>query len=335
MALSQLWRRLKYDRGPPNTLWRVLSSRHVRDLRVIAIVAAGVLVLAILMYGVPDVFLFGGTAGSGPQAGTSPAAASIAASTADARSIIRLIASALATAAVTAISWAYQAANSRLGAVDVFGCEITAICRVSLVVDFAQSSVALPRSVAASDGGDWSSKFTSAENYTPAYDSQLSELQPLDINSVSSVTEFYTYRKTMMDFLRRLAATGDVAEKQKMAEQMIYMQFLMYESARYATDRLIEYQPNQAESLVIILCSEVALYAFLLQNVHDYRTKRLRLRLDDYREIVPALWKLLRANAAFQTWKKPCAIAQILADRYNELSAVLPADCDPLPPLEP
>jgi hypothetical protein len=297
-------------------------------MRFITIVAILTLALAIYMYCFPDNFIGGTTASSGKEGTPAPPA-----STSDAHSIIRVIGSALATAAVTAISWAYQTGSRRLGAVDVFGCEITAICRVSLIVDFAQKSVSL-LSILSNKGKDWSSKFTSKEDYTPAYDSQLSDLQPLDINSVSSVTDFYTYRKAMADYLRRMAATSDPAQKLETVKEMIYIQFLMYESARYATKCLIEYQPTQTESLVIILCSELTLYTFLLHNVHDYRTKRLRLRLEDYNVVVPQLWRMLCANAAFDSWKKPQAVGQILAYRYNQLCDNLPGDCDPLPTLE-
>src|SRR5271154_2941290 len=38
--------------------------------------------------------------------------------------------------------WAYQSGCRRIGAVDLFACEISVICRVSLIVDFAKTSVA-------------------------------------------------------------------------------------------------------------------------------------------------------------------------------------------------
>jgi hypothetical protein len=44
-----------------------------------------------------------------------------------------------ATAAV--LNWAYQSGSRRIGAVDLFACEISVICRVNLVVNFAQTSV--------------------------------------------------------------------------------------------------------------------------------------------------------------------------------------------------
>ena len=75
------------------------------------------------------------------------------------------------------------------------------------------------------------------------YDNNLSDLQPLDVSVVTFVTQFYTYRKTMMDFLRRIAVTKALSPRLSLMEQMIYMQFLMYESAREAVEVLIEFEP--------------------------------------------------------------------------------------------
>ena len=45
-------------------------------------------------------------------------------------------------------------------------------------------------------------------------------------------TEFYTYRKTMVDIMRHIPATSGEPRRRALMEQMIYMQFLMFESAR-------------------------------------------------------------------------------------------------------
>jgi hypothetical protein len=77
---------------------------------------------------------------------------------------------------------------------------------------------------------------------------------------------------------------------------MIYMQFLMYESGRLAIGELIDFQPNRAESLVNILCSELVAYEFLQTRYeNDYRGKRLRLRCEQYQKIVPALYEKIMA----------------------------------------
>jgi len=133
------------------------------------------------------------------------------------------IATALVAAAAAVLNWTYQSGSRRIGAVDLFACEISALCRVSLVINFAQTCVdraeraheamrRLTRSEAEKpsdntldrpDDGE-PVKFTSEEDYTPVYDGNISDLEPLDVNVVTYVTEFYTYRKTMVDHLRAI-----------------------------------------------------------------------------------------------------------------------------------
>ena len=229
-------------------------------------------------------------------------------------------------AAVAMLNWVYQAGNRRLGAIDLFGCEISAICRVCLVVDFAQDSVKgykmLESMIAANTAAPPPPQFTSVESYTPVYDKNLSDLQSLDVNVVTSVTEFYTYQKTMMDFLRSTAAEkSDQARLQYMA-QMIYMQFLMYESARKAVKELIDFEPNQAESLVNILCSELTLFTFLLSlHAGDFKGNRLRLRVRGYAAAVQTELdqiELARGEGR-QPWDKAIASLAELRTRYDKL----------------
>lgn len=253
----------------------------------------------------------------------------------------------LTGAAATAITWAYQTGCNRIGVVDLFGCEISAICRVCLVVDFARVSLDLPDALArpapaASDAADdprasckpsqTPLKFTSEEHYTPVYDNNLSDLQPLDASVVTSVTEFYTYRKTMMDFLRKLGADGfSIGRRRETATQMIYMQFLMYESGRCAVQELIEFEPNRAESLINIYCSEIILYRYLMHEygqdryqkengADDFRLARLRLRESHYLEAIP---KLLQNTLAPKVdgviWERAKATAQELLERFFQV----------------
>jgi hypothetical protein len=295
--------------GPVFTFARLCTSRHLVDLQVIA---------SCMIYAVVA-FAFFIPSMSHEQALTSAGA---------------VIASTLAV-----LSWAYQTGSRRIGSVDLFACEISAICRVCLVVDFAQSCLQWAKSPGVPSKGrtaDRSSegdghfgplkKFTSEEQYTPVYDKNLSDLQPLDVNVVTYVTEFYTYRKTMMDILRHLAATDGEGERRMLIEQMIYMQFLMYESARYAIDELVEFEPNKAESLVNILSSELPLYGFLrtLYKQDNYRYKRLRLRQPLYRAIVPKLCRQID-EAKGGHWKRAKASADVMRDRYEELMTMLKA----------
>jgi hypothetical protein len=248
-----------------------------------------------------------------------------------------LVATAAAAAAV--LNWTYQTGSRRIGAVDLFACEISVICRVSLIINFAQSSVeraerqqeiveraaptapqALAEDLQATEGAG---KFTSEEHYTPVYDSQLSDLEPLDVNVVTYVTEFYTYRKTMMDFLRAIAAAKNVSESASLMSQMIYMQFLMYESGRLAVKELIEFEPNQAESLVNILCSELVTYVFLQTRYKDdYRGKRLHLRCEQYQKIVPELYDWIMSQHS-PTWIKAQTTAPELIERYKKMCSAL------------
>lgn len=67
--------------------------------------------------------------------------------------------------------------------------------------------------------------------------------------------------------LRRMAVLGENHQgRRKATAQMIYMQFLMYESARLAVEDLVEYEPDRSESIITILCSELILYGFLLEE---------------------------------------------------------------------
>lgn len=304
------------ERGTALTFARLCTSRHLQDLQWIAFLT---LVLVFVALGIA-IFTFDTTS----------------------ISVNSTIAGALAAAAAAVLNWIYQSGSRRIGAVDLFACEITVICRVCLVVNLAQLWVTRAKKqheyvtraaptisddssdVGATDAGHrGSGKFTSEEHYTPVYDGQISDLEPLDVNVVTHVTEFYTYRKTMIDYLRAIAVTEDDKARDDLMTQMIYMQFLMYESGRLAIGELIEFEPNQAESIVNILCSELVTYPFL-QNRYkdDFRGDRLRLRREQYNEIVPEL--LDRINGATHpSWKKAQTTAPELRTRYMKMCTEL------------
>jgi hypothetical protein len=312
-----LFRRTLRERGPALTFARLCTSRHLQDLQLIAFLMSLLLLvtLGISIYNVVTSFSM-----------ETPFPSALAAT---------------AAAAAAVLNWTYQTGSRRIGAVDLFACEICVICRVSLIINFAQSSVeraerqqeiveraaptapqASPEDLEAPEGGG-SRKFSSEEHYTPVYDSQLSDLEPLDVNVVTYVTEFYTYRKTMMDFLRAIAAAKNVSESASLLSQMIYMQFLMYESGRLAIKELIEFEPNQAESLVNILCSELVTYAFLQTRYKDdYRGKRLRLRCEQYQKIVPELYNWIMSQHS-PTWIKAQTTAPELIERYKKTCSAL------------
>src|SRR5262249_12838101 len=120
-----------------------------------------------------------------------------------------------------------------------------------------------------------------------------SDLQSLDSEVVSSVTTFYTYRKTMMDYLRAAFAETNGVSAQHLCEQMIYMQFLMYESGRAAIEELTEFQPDRAERKVVVFCSEMSLFCFLTgvyrRDRNDFRYRRLCLRIEKYKDDITNL----------------------------------------------
>ena len=163
-------------------------------------------------------------------------------------------------------------------------------------------------------------RFTSQENYTPVNDKMIAELEPLDVNVVTYVTEFYTYRKTMMDYLRSLTVPMTPDDLKERWNQMIYMQFLMYESGRNAIQELVEFEPNRAESLVNILCSELVLYAYLLEAYRNdnFRGERLRLRHEMYEVMVPALNQEIRGNP-HPSWARAKATAPEMMRRFDRL----------------
>ena len=301
VVAGRLFRRRLQERGPAITFARLCTSRHLHDLQFIAvfvvIIALISLVVAIVTFKTADLEVHSTLAG------------------------------ALAAIAAAVLNWIYQAGSRRMGAVDLFACEISVICRVCLVVDFAQSSVTRAPRAAPGAPADHAAprNFSSEEHYTPVYDGQLSELEPLDVNVVTYVTEFYTYRKTMMDYLRAIPAAGDPRERDRLTNEMIYMQYLMYESGRLAIRELIEFEPNRAESLVNILCSELVLYGFLQERYQDdFRGRRLALRREQYERLVPRLDEEIAASR-HPSWERARTTAPEMMRRYWAMRSELEA----------
>lgn len=210
-------------------------------------------------------------------------------------------------------NWSYQAANRRLGTIDLFSAEISTICRGWLVVNFAEAAVA--RAMQHLPGTGRAVEFSGDERYTPVHDGQLAELVAFDVGVVTTITEFYTYRTTMLDFLRN-ASTATGAEAQYLTDQMFYMFYLSLEAARLAIGKIVEFEPNEAESVINILCSEIPVFAYLLIAFppSDYRGKRLRLRLNIYGPIVARLRVRVREHQ--DHWTKASTTFPELRRRY-------------------
>jgi hypothetical protein len=298
--IRRLCQRKLTETGPPSTFLRLWTSRHLGELQWIA-------VLTIILFSIGVV-------------STTLIEKKVSTETwvLDNLKVI----GGLAAVAAAVFSWAYQTGSRRLGVIDLFGCEISAICRMNLVVDFAKRQVKIAHEEKSRSGNGAASgptKFTSEEHYTPVYDHNLADLQPLNVSAVSHVTEFYSYRKAMVDFLRRIAAEQDLERKHEARKMMLYMQFLMCESARRAVMELIEFEPNLEESKINILCSELVLFSYLLEvyNENDFRGKRLRIRKERYPEIVK---DTLDATAKGQgiNWQRAMTTAEELKTRAKD-----------------
>jgi len=270
---AELYRQLT-SQGSASTFDRLLKSRHVADLRVIFLVAFFVGV-AIVAEGVWVVVQ-----------GSSDALTYILAVTA---------------ASGTVMAWAYQTGSNRLGIVDIFACEIATLCRVGTIVDL------VPRLVATFDALDTDTTpvedkpaeqvihdFDPHETYDPVFNNNARDLQVLDALVVTNVTQFYTYQKAMRDYWRQLPQATTLKRRQAVMTSIIYMHFLALESARFAIAELIEYEPNEADTTLVILLSELPAFAFLLKRFEpkagqqgDLRYRRLHLRVDAYKKAIP------------------------------------------------
>jgi hypothetical protein len=254
--------------------------------------------------------------------------------------------STLAAVMAVTLNWAYQNGSHRLGAIDLFGCEISAICRTCLVADFAKLTVGgfnkseeeftkklFPIQTSNNPAPKERKPFTSEENYTPVYDGNVSDLQPLDAGVVTSVTEFYTYRKTMMDYLRKIAGeqTGTY-EHLRLTLQMIYVQYLMYESGRKAVERLFEFEPNRAESRINIFCSELIVYGFLVKTYQalnkkeagtgEFALDRLGMRKANYRLDVPVQYYVAKRKDDDAHWERARLTIEEMKKCYFEAFSV-------------
>jgi hypothetical protein len=316
------WRSLQ-RKGPALTFVRLCTSRHLQDLQWIAsfvLLLFGWVIYVRFQYDGAVTALFGDD------------------------KVVAVVAG--ASAAV--LNWTYQSGSRRIGAVDLFAREISVLCTIFIVVDYAHMSVARAKTLEkvrqCSEHGptaaqspldariqhDLARKFTSEEQYTPVYDNHVSELEHLDVGVVTYVTQFYLYRKTMVDYLRAISEESDINRQSELLNNMIYMQFLMYESARLAAGELIEFEPNRAESLVNILCSELVAYAFLAQgHKDDYKGARLHLRMKQYQTVVPQLYEQI-LNSKHDSWIRARTSAPEMLTRYMEMCSELAVKPDSL-----
>jgi hypothetical protein len=212
------------------------------------------------------------------------------------------------------ISWAYQTASARLGVVDLFACEISTVCRVGTAFDIGKRYVdrynsPVPQNDSANNKEPAS--YVSHEDYFPIFNNNSRDLQALEASVVRHITEFYTYMKAVRDSQRKLAtiklplgttAAREMEPSKSMTEadswhetnfNVIYLLFLAYESGRTAINELVEFEPTNAECMIVILITELKCYCFLLSyfNHDNVRYLRLKLREETYKNEVPNLFQ--------------------------------------------
>lgn len=212
------------------------------------------------------------------------------------------------------MAWTYLSAGTRLGVVDLFACEIRTLCRVGAVFDIgtvyveqhARCLKMIENSEAEKPLFEERSSSESKEEYFPVFSNNSHDLEALEATVVGNITEFYTYMKAARDLQRKLE-NEPAKIVQPILENLIYVLFLGYESARKAIKDLIEFQPARAENILVVLLTELPCYGFLRDQFKgnekaQLRRERLNLREVDYMEEVPRLARRVERHAKETDW---------------------------------
>jgi hypothetical protein len=306
------WRPLKFSArllstpDPAATINRLFQSQHVADLRWIVVLAQIGLVIMVLVAG--------GAVASEISHQLATKGGAIDWWPAILAALKFLGPAAVAFAGICA--WAYQAGSARLGVVDLFACEIGTLCRVSTVLDAVHRLIErFDRGAPTGHGSKPVTRpFVSEEDYFPVFNSNNKDLQSLEARVVINITAFYTYMKAVRDSMRVLATIpvqgadlgppsehGALGPWHQSARDAIYLWFLGLESGRLAIASLVEFEPEQAERVIVVLLSELDAYHFLCNQFSDrtdIRYGRIRLRATDYHKLVPRLCRLVEAKRA-------------------------------------
>jgi hypothetical protein len=319
ISFRTLWRALGApeseltEEEAASTLFRFFRSRHIVDLRLIVVTILVVFFLYIIAISALRLLH-------------------------DADVAIKFIGPAVATVGLT-ISWAYKAASTRLGIIDLFGCEIATICRVGTIFDIGKYYLAayeVQRGAtddSANERGS-SEKYTSQEDYFPIFDKNSSDLELLEALIVYRITEFYTFMKATRDTQRRLATipppkASDLAQDAAAQPRtpwhaatldVVYMIFLGYEAGRKAIEHLVEFEPSAAENTIVIMITELTCYGLLLGKLKDdARYPRLRLRAETYRTLAPDLYRKISSNhgESDKYWRPARELLPQLRERYD------------------
>jgi len=315
MSANQIW-------SESSTFRRLLISQHVRDLQAIFYATLFLLFVAFGLI----ICIHVGWIKTGDNDADLDIAKSVGA--------ILLIGG-------TILAWLYQTGSKRLGIVDLFGCEIATVCRVGTITGFVPYLVEAYEKTLESEQASVHvtstpsfTRFTSEEQYFSVFEHNSSDLEVLEADVVANVTAFYTYMKTVRDYLRYLgdavASNGSKEQRANIIVRTIYMTFLAYESARKAIDDLIEYYPMQAEANITGLISELQAFDFLIRHfqVTDMRGKRLSLREENYSKLVPKLYQTTMGKRG-SDWFNAQTTATDLEPIYNTLgfeSKILPIE---------
>jgi len=325
LATVRTYRRLRQD-GTAATLDRLFISRHVLDLRLIA--SASVLA-AILVFFVAGVLEYTTHRAEIVAAdGTWDAIEKWAGAAHD---FLIYVGPALAVCGVI-LAWVYQQGSTRLGIVDLFACEITTLCRVGTILDFAKQFIKdfdkEPEATKSTRTAKNDAAFASTEEYFPIFASDAKDLQVLEAKVVTHITSFYTYMKATRDSMRQLAQIphqrGDDPKAgpwHTAKRNVVYMLFLAFESARKAVRDLVEYQPENAECTATILLTELVCYGFLIEQFEpsDVRYRRLVLRRKQYEKLLPSLCREVEAADENENpdWRKAKELIPELRERFE------------------
>jgi hypothetical protein len=303
-----------------STLFRFFRSRHVVDLRLIVVTILGLLAVYLIIIAI----------GALVQYYDHP-------EDSHAELLVRLIGPAVGIAGLI-VSWAYKSASTRLGIIDLFGCEIGTLCRVGTIFDIGTRYVsAYDGPAGVKDDGakkrDAPEKYTSQEDYFPIFDQNSKDLQLLEALVVCHITAFYTFMKATRDTQRQLATLPSPNEMHlpegadpgaqtpwhATLLDVVYMIFLGYEAGRQAIDQLIEFEPAAAENTIVILITELTCYGLLLRKLKDDRLRypRLKLRQEQYRDLTPRLYREIEAHRENEYWRPACELLPQLKERYE------------------
>jgi hypothetical protein len=323
---------------PAETIDRLFISKHVKDLRLI-IAFALFAVLALLILGLPGSLVYARV-----FRGNSPSSQFVFSAL---RGFVVFYTPVLGIFGAV-LAWAYQAGSARLGIVDLFACELDTLCRVALVVDSVPRAIGAfeqgsPGRNGAGNSASPTHRFTSEENYFPVFESNTRDLQSLEARVVVNITASYTYMKTVRDSTRammdmsaapnqpeaRSDKTSTSLPWQDAARNVIYMMFLSFESARKAMTDLVEFEPEQAERIIVILISELGAYRFLREQFsdeQDIRHQRLQLREAVYERLVPCLCELVEKSRKSKPsdWEPAWRLVPDLKRKYEAVMSRSP-----------